>query len=119
MANNKRKDFGIDAFINEVRAEQGNVERMDEETETQGGSVLGRPSRKNTLLQRKLAKLVYLDEETDQQLKMIKVMHNFDYKEIIFTAVREFIDGHYKDMQLDGEGCDKVDEIIAKYKVRE
>ena len=50
---------------------------------------------------------------------MIKVMHNFDYKEIIFTAVREFIDRHYKGMQLDGDGCDKVDEIIAKYKVRE
>lgn len=119
MANNKRKDFGIDAFINEVRAEQGNIEKRDEETEAQGKSVLGRPSRKNTLLQRKLAKLVYLDEETDQQLKMIKVMHNFDYKEIIFTAVREFIDRHYKGMQLDGDGCDKVDEIIAKYKVRE
>lgn len=122
MANNKRKDFGIDSFIDEVRADQKANQkpaRAQREYGEQSKAPIGRPSRTNTLLQRKLAKLVYMDEETDQQLKMMKVMHNYDYKELIFTAVREFIDRHYKDMRLDEEGCANVDKVIEKYKVRE
>lgn len=78
----------------------------------------GRPQRTNTLLQRKLAKLVYLDPQTEQQLKIIKAIQNYSYTEVIFTALREFLDIHCHDGQLDEDGQVKVDCTIDDYKIR-
>jgi hypothetical protein len=78
----------------------------------------GRPGRTQSLLSKKLAKLVYIDEETELQLKLIKTFQNYDYKEVIFTAIHEFMENHYKDMRLDDSGTQKVEKIIREYKTR-
>lgn len=78
----------------------------------------GRPGRTQSLLSKKLAKLVYIDTETELQLKLIKTFQNYDYKEVIFTAIHEFLDQHYRDMRLDAKGVDMVEAIIRDYKTR-
>src|SRR5574344_5455 len=131
MANNKRKDLGIGSFINEVKADQTTTQRMSvDETEQiptkQPAAVApqptygipGRPAKKQSLLSKKLAKRVYIDEETDLQLRLIKTFQNYDYKEIIFTAVHDFMERHYRDMRLDEQGAKKVERIIKEYKTR-
>lgn len=80
--------------------------------------TVGRPARRQSLLSKKLAKLVYIDEDTELQLKLIKTFQNYDYKEVIFTAIHEFISNHYRDMRLDDEGTRKVEQIIHDYKTR-
>lgn len=79
---------------------------------------VGRPAKKQSLLSKKLAKLVYIDEDTELQLKLIKTFQNYDYKEVIFTAIHEFMERHYSDMRLDESGVKKVDKIIREYKTR-
>lgn len=107
MATNKRKELGVGAFISEAQAEAASK------------NAAGRPARKQSLLDRKLAKLVYLDQDTERELKMIKALDGYDFKEVIFAAVRGFVDEHYHGMGLDEEGRAKIDRIIAEYKVRE
>ncbi|MBR1668917.1 MAG: hypothetical protein IJ693_11665 [Bacteroidaceae bacterium] len=130
MANNKRKDLGIGTFIDEVKADSTGTQRISA-PETQPEAYVqqpvqpqmtyqpvGRPARKQSLLSKKLAKLVYIDDETEMQLKLIKTFQNFDYKEVIFTAIHEFMEHHYKDMRLDESGAKKVEKIIREYKTR-
>lgn len=129
MANNKRKDLGIGSFLDEVKADSTGSQRMvSTEQEPQPQQVVqqqmvyaqpvGRPARKQSLLSKKLAKLVYIDDETELQLRLIKTFQNYDYKEVIFTAIHEFMERHYKDMRLDESGAKKVDKIIKEYKTR-
>ena len=82
-------------------------------------TTVGRPARTQSLLSKKLSKLVYLDEATDQQLRLVKSLQHYDYKEVIFTAVREFLLRHYgPDMRLDSEGAALVESVIRDYKTR-
>lgn len=139
MANNKRKDLNIGSFLDEVKADSTGSQRLsstatDSEPQTplptvQRGATelpaqgityptVGRPAKKQSLLSKKLAKLVYIDEETELQLKLIKTFQNYDYKEVIFTAVHEFMERHYRDMRLDEAGVKKVENIIREYKTR-
>ena len=130
MAHNKRKDLNIGSFIDEVKADQTTSQRKSapvEEPEVvpQTAPVaappypsVGRPAKKQSLLSKKLAKLVYIDDETELQLKLIKTFQNYDYKEVIFTAIHEFMEHHYRDMRLDESGVKKVDKIIREYKTR-
>ncbi len=140
MATNKRKDLGIGTFLDEVKADQTTTQRTsapDLEPEaapqqpaapyydvapTQTRNVpypsVGRPAKKQSLLSKKLAKLVYIDDETELQLRLIKTFQNYDYKEVIFTAIHEFMEHHYRDMRLDESGAKKVDKIIKEYKTR-
>lgn len=107
MATNKRKDLGVGSFISEAQAEAASK------------NAAGRPARKHSLLDRKLAKLVYLDQDTEKELKMIKAMDGYDFKEVIFAAVRGLLDEHCHGMTLDEEGRAKIDRIIAEYRIRE
>ncbi|MBR0046241.1 MAG: hypothetical protein IJP75_05065 [Bacteroidaceae bacterium] len=130
MANNKRKDLNIGSFIDEVKADQTTSQRKSapvEEPEVVPQAApatapsyptVGRPAKKQSLLSKKLAKLVYIDDETELQLKLIKTFQNYDYKEVIFTAIHEFMEHHYRDMRLDESGVKKVDKIIREYKTR-
>ena len=130
MANNKRKDLNIGSFIDEVKADQTTSQRKSapvEEPEVAPQTApatapsyptVGRPAKKQSLLSKKLAKLVYIDDETELQLKLIKTFQNYDYKEVIFTAIHEFMEHHYRDMRLDESGVKKVDKIIREYKTR-
>ncbi|MDO5483241.1 MAG: hypothetical protein Q4F47_09440 [Bacteroidaceae bacterium] len=129
MANNKRKDLGIGNFIEEVKADSTSSQRkpspaaesiQNDEQEQAAATFqpVGRPARKQTLLSKKLAKLVYIDDETELQLRLIKTFQNFDYKEVIFTAIHEFMEHHYRDMRLDESGAKKVEKIIKEYKTR-
>lgn len=130
MANNKRKDLGIGNFIEEVKADSTSSQRKpspaadtvlpaeQQEPLTAAYQPVGRPARKQTLLSKKLAKLVYIDDETELQLRLIKTFQNFDYKEVIFTAIHEFMEHHYRDMRLDESGAKKVEKIIKEYKTR-
>ena len=139
MANNKRKDLNIGSFLNEVKADSTGSQRLASPTtdpEPQSPSApmqrgttempmqgiayptVGRPAKRQSLLSKKLAKLVYIDEETELQLKLIKTFQNYDYKEVIFTAVHEFMERHYHDMRLDEPGVKKVERIIKEYKTR-
>lgn len=140
MANNKRKDLGIGTFLDEVKADQTSTQRISApETEPEPavqqaeapyyGNMgnrpqgmpypsVGRPAKKQSLLSKKLAKLVYIDDETELQLRLIKTFQNYDYKEVIFTAIHEFMEHHYRDMRLDESGAKKVDKIIKEYKTR-
>ena len=130
MANNKRKDLGIGSFLDEVKADSTGSQRKPSpaaEPEPQPAEQtmaaaaypqVGRPARKQTLLSKKLAKLVYIDDETELQLRLIKTFQNFDYKEVIFTAIHEFMERHYRDMRLDESGAKKVEKIIKEYKTR-
>ena len=70
MANNKRKDLGIGNFIEEVKADSTSSQRKpspaadivlpaeQQEPLTAAYQPVGRPARKQTLLSKKLAKLV-------------------------------------------------------------
>lgn len=147
MANNKRKDLGIGSFIDAVKADQPATTRKaataPNATSAVDGSPIdtprhtaptpskaqpqvaidtdrtpGRPGRTQSLLSKKLAKLVYIDTETELQLKLIKTFQNYDYKEVIFTAIHEFLEQHYRDMRLDAKGVDMVEAIIRDYKTR-
>lgn len=130
MANNKRKDLNIGSFIDEVKADQTTTQRksspiVEPEVALQTAPAtatpypsVGRPAKKQSLLSKKLAKLVYIDDETELQLKLIKTFQNYDYKEVIFTAIHEFMEHHYRDMRLDESGVKKVDKIIREYKTR-
>jgi hypothetical protein len=140
MAINKRKDLGIGNFLDEVKADQTTTPRIsapDQEpeasvqlpetpyygpatTQPQGMPYpsVGRPAKKQSLLRKKQAKLVYIDDETELQLRLIKTFQNYDYKEVIFTAIHEFMEHHYRDMRLDESGAKKVDKIIKEYKTR-
>lgn len=129
MANNKRKDLGIGSFIEEVKADSTSSQRKpsqaaesiqndEQEQAAAAFQPVGRPARKQTLLSKKLAKLVYIDDETELQLRLIKTFQNFDYKEVIFTAIHEFMEHHYRDMRLDESGAKKVEKIIKEYKTR-
>lgn len=140
MATNKRKDLGIGTFLDEVKADQTTTQRKSAtETEPEptvqqpeapyygmnGGNPrgvpypsVGRPAKKQSLLSKKLAKLVYIDDETELQLRLIKTFQNYDYKEVIFTAIHEFMERHYRDMRLDESGAKKVDHVIKEYKTR-
>ena len=140
MATNKRKDLGIGTFLDEVKADQTTTQRKSApETEPEptvqqpevpyygmnGGNPrgvpypsVGRPAKKQSLLSKKLAKLVYIDDETELQLRLIKTFQNYDYKEVIFTAIHEFMEHHYRDMRLDESGAKKVDHVIKEYKTR-
>lgn len=139
MAVNKRKELGIGNFLEEVKADQTTPSRLsapNPESEasaqqeeayyapatTQPRGVpypsVGRPAKKQSLLSKKLAKLVYIDDETELQLRLIKTFQNYDYKEVIFTAIHEFMEHHYRDMRLDESGAKKVDKIIKEYKTR-
>lgn len=129
MANNKRKDLGIGSFIEEVKADSTSSQRKPspaadtmltaaQEQQAATYQPVGRPARKQTLLSKKLAKLVYIDDETELQLRLIKTFQNFDYKEVIFTAIHEFMEHHYRDMRLDESGAKKVEKIIKEYKTR-
>lgn len=129
MANNKRKDLGIGNFLDEVKADSTGSQRKpspaaepEQPIEQTPAPVpfqqVGRPARKQTLLSKKLAKLVYIDDDTELQLRLIKTFQNFDYKEVIFTAIHEFMEHHYRDMRLDESGAKKVEKIIREYKTR-
>jgi len=129
MANNKRKNLGIGDFLDEVKADStGSQRKMSTEVDEQEAQQpapqqvtykpVGRPGRTQSLLSKKLAKLVYIDDETEMQLKLIKTFQNYDYKEVIFTAIHEFMERHYKDMRLDEQGAKKVERIIKEYKTR-
>lgn len=130
MANNKRKDLNIGSFIDEVKADQTTSQRKSAPVEepdvvpqaapaaAPSYPTVGRPAKKQSLLSKKLAKLVYIDDETELQLKLIKTFQNYDYKEVIFTAIHEFMEHHYRDMRLDESGEKKVDKIIREYKTR-
>ena len=131
MANNKKKDLGIGNFLDEVKADNTGSQRksvLDAEPTTMVQQVqpqiiyqqapVGRPARKQSLLSKKQAKLVYIDDETELQLRLIKTFQNFDYKEVIFTAIHEFMEQHYRDMRLDESGAKKVENIIREYKTR-
>lgn len=126
MANNKKKPLGIGDFLDEVKADNTTSARKPSiESEpapapqpAQPQPPVGRPPRVNTLLSKKLAKLVYIDDETELQLRLIKTFQNFDYKEVIFTAIHEFMERHYRDMRLDESGAKKVEKIIREYKTR-
>ena len=140
MAINKRKDLGIGTFLDEVKAEQATTPRtsapepepkaavQQSETPYYGHAAVpprdvpypsvGRPAKKQSLLSKKLAKLVYIDDETELQLRLIKTFQNYDYKEVIFTAIHEFMEHHYRDMRLDESGAKKVDKMIKEYKTR-
>lgn len=129
MANNKKKDLGIGNFLDEVKADSTGSQRISpttREPEVQEQPTyqqvmyppVGRPARTQSLLSKKLAKLVYIDSETELQLKLIKSFQNYDYKEVIFTAIHEFMENHYKDMRLDDSGTKKVEKIIREYKTR-
>ena len=136
MATNKRKDLGIGNFLDEVKADQTSTQRISA-PETEPEAVVqqpetpyygpmqghpypsvGRPAKKQSLLSKKLAKLVYIDDETELQLRLIKTFQNYDYKEVIFTAIHEFMEHHYRDMRLDESGAKKVDKMIKEYKTR-
>ncbi len=130
MANNKRKDLGIGSFINEVKADTTSTQRIPAVEPAEEPVVqqvvqqqvvyqpVGRPARKQSLLSKKLAKLVYIDDETELQLRLIKTFQNYDYKEVIFSALHEFMERHYQDMRLDESGARKVEKIIKEYKTR-
>lgn len=140
MAINKRKDLGIGSFLDEVKADQTATPRISAPEQEPEDSVLqpetpyygpttaqprgvpyssvGRPAKKQSLLSKKQAKLVYIDDETELQLRLIKTFQNYDYKEVIFTAIHEFMEHHYRDMRLDESGAKKVDKIIKEYKTR-
>ena len=138
MANNKRKDLGVGSFISQVKADQTTTQRKAVPADPSGAPAaaqqqpyydtvqpmqgmppaVGRPAKRQSLLSKKLSKLVYLDEETELQLRLVKTFQNYDYKEVIFTAVHEFLDRHYRDMRLDEEGVAKVEAIIREYKTR-
>lgn len=129
MPNNKKKDLGIGSFLDEVKADSTGSQRRslpEKETEVyeqpmrqpQMYQPVGRPARTQSLLSKKQAKLVYIDDETELQLRLIKTFQNYDYKEVIFTAIHEFMERHYRDMRLDESGAKKVDKIIREYKTR-
>lgn len=132
MANNKKKELSIGSFLEEVKADNTGSQRRSA-TELEPETIVpqtvqpqiiyqqapvGRPARKQTLLSKKLAKLVYIDDETELQLRLIKSFQNYDYKEVIFTAIHEFMEHHYRDMKLDESGAKKVDKVIKEYKTR-
>ena len=129
MPNNKKKDLGIGSFLDEVKADSTGSQRRsmpEQEPEAYEQPVrqpqmyqpVGRPARTQSLLSKKQAKLVYIDDETELQLRLIKTFQNYDYKEVIFTASHEFMERHYRDMRLDESGAKKVDKIIREYKTR-
>ena len=57
-------------------------------------------------------------QASELQLRLIKTFQNYDYKEVIFTAIHEFMERHYRDMRLDESGAKKVDHVIKEYKTR-
>lgn len=128
MANNKKKPLNVGDFIQEVKEDNTGTQRIvAPEPEEQILPVsqqqiiyqpVGRPARKQSLLSKKLAKLVYIDEETELKIRLIKTFQNFDYKEVMFTAIHEFLENHYKDMKLDESGAKKVEKVIKEYKTR-
>ncbi|MBQ0047760.1 MAG: hypothetical protein KBT33_09730 [Prevotellaceae bacterium] len=128
MANNKKKSLNVGDFIQEVKEDNTGTQRIvAPEPEEQILPVsqqqiiyqpVGRPARKQSLLSKKLAKLVYIDEETELKIRLIKTFQNFDYKEVMFTAIHEFLENHYKDMKLDESGAKKVEKVIKEYKTR-
>ena len=128
MANNKKKSLDVGNFIDEVKADTTSSQRLStfeqEEEEYVAPAPepkpVGRPPRKKSMLSKQQAKLVYIDDETELQLRLIKTFQNYDYKEVIFTAVHEFLENHYKaqDMRLDESGAKKVEKIIKEYKTR-
>lgn len=126
MANNKKKPLNVGDFIQEVKEDNTGTQRIvapePDEQPQQIQQVIyqpvGRPARKQSLLSKKLAKLVYIDEETELKIRLIKTFQNFDYKEVMFTAIHEFLENHYKDMKLDESGAKKVEKVIKEYKTR-
>lgn len=131
MSTNKRKNIDISSFLDHVKADQapkpdrageapveyGRTQESPQATERTAAKP-GRPKRTQTALDKQRAKLVYLDPDTEMQLRLVKTLQGYDYKEIIFAALHRFLEAHCDGQRLDGEGQDIVESTIDQFKIR-
>lgn len=71
----------------------------------------GRPPT-HTAIVRPIKKYSRIDTELDKQLKLVGVNQGFDSQDIIYAAIKDFMNKFYKDGCLSEEGRGMVEEAI-------
>lgn len=72
---------------------------------------IGRPNKKQ-LISKKHSILLYMNEETQQKLQMIKVLNKVDMKDVAFAAMTKFLNEFYRDGKLTEEAINFINACV-------
>ena len=118
MANNKM-DFG--ARMKQTAAghdaEEKSRKIMQQElvnaqvVEESSTKKIGRPNKKQNI-SKKHSILLYMNEETQQKLQMIKVLNKVDMKDVAFAAMTRFLNEFYRDGKLTEQAMDYINSCV-------